>query len=686
VIDADGTIVRGLTLISFSEAAIHIRDASDCHIEGNVLGDDGSDTSFGVLIEGGSGNVVGGREPGQGNRIEHPSSYYSGLGIGVELRPGANGPAIANRIEGNRILNMAYGVVATGYENTIGGLAAGAGNAIEGFRIAGVLVSDANGPSRGIAILSNSITGFDLLGIDLGGDGPTPNDLFDADGGANDLQNHPVLERARVGAGTVTIAGALHSTLFTEFRIELFASVNVPPAEMYLGSITGTSDVEGKLEFEASFPWDSISLGTIVATATNLETGDTSEVSDFVEMRQLLDRDGDRVEDELDDCPDLPNPDQADTDADGAGDACDADDDDDGLSDSYESAYACLDVLVPDAGADADADGLTNVEESSLGSDPCKLDSDDDGLPDAVEIFGFGAFGTDPLDPDTDDDGALDGSDNCPKLFYEETNQSGSNPNQADTDGDAAGDACDADDDDDGLSDSYESAYACLDALVPDAGADADGDGLTNVEESSLGSDPCKLDSDDDGLPDAVEIFGFGAFGTDPLDPDTDDDGALDGSDNCPKLFHEETNQSGSNPNQADLDRDGLGNVCDPDADGDGILNAVDSCRMSSAAGFDADSDGCRDSVSGFAGLVRGLSDVTESIRKTILRKTAEVEHLLCDVENVNGGSNKLRDLGDYVSAQTGKSIPAGTSEILRSYLDSLTQLIGNGYDSCSLP
>jgi len=270
-----------------------------------------------------------------------------------------------------------------------------------------------------------------------------------------------------------------------------------------------------------------------------------------------------------------------------------------------------------------------------------------------------------------------DGLDDCPDL---------PNPDQADADSDGAGDACDADDDDDGLSDSYESAYACLDALVPDAGADADSDGLTNVEESSLGSDPCKLDSDDDGLPDAVEMFGLGAFGTDPLDPDTDDDGALDGSDNCPKLFYEETNQSGSNPDQADLDRDGLGNVCDPDADGDGILNAVDSCRMSSAAGFDADSDGCRDSVSGFAGLVRGLNDVTESIRKTILRKTAEVEHLLCDVENVNGGSNKLRDLGDYVSAQTGKSIPAGTSEILRRYLDNLTQLIGNGYDSCSLP
>ena len=535
-----------------------------CRVEGNVLGDDGSHTAVGVLIEGGSDNLVGGREPGQGNRIERPS-YDFGVAIGVELRPGADGPATANRIEGNHILNMDYGVVATGIDNIIGGLVAGAANVIENSRIAGVLVSDDDGSSAGNAILANSITSFDGLGIDLGADGPTANDPFDVDRGVNDLQNHPVLENARVDAGTLAITGALYSTPFTEFRVELFASVNAPPAESYLGAITGTSDAEGKVEFEAGFPWASTPLGTVAATATNLETNDTSELSNLVVIR-LFDRDGDQVADEFDNCPDLPNPDQADTDADGAGDACDADDDDDGLSDLYESAYACLVAVVPDAGADPDQDGLSNTEESILGSDPCELDSDDDGLPDGVEVFGLGAFGTDPLDPDTDDDGALDGADNCPKLF------------------------------------------------------------------------------------------------------------------------HEETNRSGFNPDQADLDDDGLGDVCDSDVDGDSIPNGVDRCRISSAGGFDADADGCRDSLNGFVALVGDLDDVTQSKRKTILRKAAEIEHQLCEVENVNGGLHKLRDLGSYVSAQTGKSITVGTSEALRSYLDNLTILIGDGYDVCSLP
>ena len=46
----------------------------------------------------------------------------------------------------------------------------------------------------------------------------------------------------------------------------------------------------------------------------------------------------------------------------------------------------------------------------------------------------------DACDVDDDNDGAADGADNCPFV---------ANPNQANTDGDAQGDACDPDDDND---------------------------------------------------------------------------------------------------------------------------------------------------------------------------------------------------------------------------------------------
>ncbi|HMV65352.1 MAG TPA: hypothetical protein PKA64_00785 [Myxococcota bacterium] len=54
---------------------------------------------------------------------------------------------------------------------------------------------------------------------------------------------------------------------------------------------------------------------------------------------------------------------------------------------------------------------------------------------------------------------------------------------------------------------------------------DADGDGLPNASEITLGTDPHRADSDDDGLSDFEEAAG----GTDPLMADSDGDGDLDG-------------------------------------------------------------------------------------------------------------------------------------------------------------
>lgn len=83
-----------------------------------------------------------------------------------------------------------------------------------------------------------------------------------------------------------------------------------------------------------------------------------------------LDQDGDGWSDDKDNCSLVVSFDQQDHDLDGQGDLCDLDDDNDGMPDDFELAHY-LNVLDPvDANLDADGDGLTNLGEFQLGSDP----------------------------------------------------------------------------------------------------------------------------------------------------------------------------------------------------------------------------------------------------------------------------------------------------------------------------
>jgi hypothetical protein len=61
------------------------------------------------------------------------------------------------------------------------------------------------------------------------------------------------------------------------------------------------------------------------------------------------------------------------------------------------------------------------------------------------------------------------------------------------------------DQDNDGMDDAWESAHG-LNPSLDDRNADHDGDGLTNIEEYTLGTNPAAVDSDGDGLPDGWEV------------------------------------------------------------------------------------------------------------------------------------------------------------------------------------
>ncbi len=307
------------------------------------------------------------------------------------------------------------------------------------------------------------------------------------------------------------------------------------------------------------------------------------------------------------------------------------DTDGDGLSDCQEVRHtvlaACpdLDLANPDGGygtnplkADTDGDGLDDASEITIyGTNPLKADTDGDGLSDADELL----LGTNSLTADSDGDGLLDGY---------EVNTSGTDPLKADSDGDgfkdglevsAGSDPLDAssvpaDQDLDGLADAWEQKY--FGDLSATAGGDPDNDGLTNLQEQSLGTDPTKADSDGDGLNDGAEI----TAGTNPLKADSDGDGLNDGAEIT----------AGTNPLKADTDGDGLTDGAevhqhktDPlnvDTDGDGLNDAADlACGSNpldaNVQPADMDGDGLHDCEDSDANG-NGVADAQEARTMTI--------------------------------------------------------------------
>lgn len=95
-----------------------------------------------------------------------------------------------------------------------------------------------------------------------------------------------------------------------------------------------------------------------------------------------------------------------------------ADADRDGISDRFEIQFSInptggsgLNPNDPtDAAGDFDGDGLTNLKEFSLGTNPLAADTDGDGVGDGIEV----AFGTDPLDPTSFAGGTLTAIDAKP--------------------------------------------------------------------------------------------------------------------------------------------------------------------------------------------------------------------------------------------------------------------------------
>jgi hypothetical protein len=299
------------------------------------------------------------------------------------------------------------------------------------------------------------------------------------------------------------------------------------------------------------------------------------------------DTDRDKIGDVCDNCPTVYNRDQKDTDGDGVGDACDncptynpdqIDSDQDGIGN------AC-DKCPNDYANDQDNDGVCgNVDNCPHAVNPDQRDTDGDGVGDACDNCPT----YNPDQKDTDGDRVGDDCDNCPTVY---------NRDQKDCDNDGIGDRCDTapynDPDNDGLCSAYDN---CPNVYNPDQ-KDTDGDGVGDACDNCPTYNPDQLDTDGDGVGDVCDNCltvsnpdqksschdGIG----DACRPDTDGDGIPDACDNCPFA---------DNIHQADLDNDGLGDICDNDIDGDGVDNKHDNCPyVKNPDQTDSDNDGTGD-------------------------------------------------------------------------------------------
>ena len=285
-ISASNSTVKGLVVNRWSETGIYISGsgATGNRVTGNYIGTDASGTQklgnyYGVWVYGAPNNTIGGTSAAERNVI----SDYEGLGVLIQLAA-----AGGNRVMGNYIGTDKYGsalgdgatgvVVYMAPNSTIGGTQAGARNVIAGNEYYGVDISG-DDSTTGNRVLSNSIFANGSIGINLGDDGPTVNDLGDGDTGANGSQNKPAVSSAKTGGGTTTVRGKLNSAPNRTFVVQFFSNPSgTDEGKKFMGQKSVTTDSSGNVTFSFS-PAQKVGLGrTITATATS-PAGNTSEFS-----------------------------------------------------------------------------------------------------------------------------------------------------------------------------------------------------------------------------------------------------------------------------------------------------------------------------------------------------------------------------------------------------------------------
>ncbi len=524
----DATL-RGFVVGGFTGSGVVLDGAS---VEGCYLGvgPDGvtpnANGRFGVEATGGA--TVGGMTDASNGTCLAPCNVISGNRLS----------GVAVTAMGVRVLGNLIGTGADGFSDVGNGGAGieiplpfaaphtgitlglpGAGNRIAYNGAVGIAVVQSEIPALNanpLTMRGNSIFSNTGIPIDLGVNGPGPNDAGDTDAGPATYLNFPFITDVSLSGCDLVITGVTGAGTTVDFYstdgapdtfgnpVRLAASRVEGSGDDTLGGTESYNDPKAGADTGAAFSFtlsaeEIPTAGAFVVQATDA-IGNSSEISIAFAL-PADDAEADNVPDVLE-CALGTNPDEADSDG-------------DGINDEDELGP------IPGAFYDTDGDGDPNAD------DP---DDDGDGLPTADELpltpTDADSDGLDNwLDPDADNDGIRDGDE-------------------------ALGDA-----DSDGLANSID--------------RDSDGDGLcdgpgTGTPAVCTGAE----DANADGIQDGNE--------TDAYDADSDGDGICDGptiatactapDDNCPLV---------SNAGQQNTAGGPAGDACEC---GDGLRNAMEEC------------------------------------------------------------------------------------------------------------
>ncbi|MCB9421244.1 MAG: CSLREA domain-containing protein [Ardenticatenaceae bacterium] len=216
-------------------------------------------------------------------RFDIPQTYWTTIAPYSALPAITDAVTISNyqgstfiELSGEAVDGLADGLLLTGGGSTIEGLA------IHDFSGAGISVADGSGNT----FTANSIYNNGGLGIDLGGDGVTTNDVPDADG----LTNFPIIIRAVPDGYGTAVTGIYHGQSNSSSTLEFFSSAACDPSgfgegQQFLGSIFVTTNDNGNASFNETLYNEGQEAPTafITATATDAD-GSTSEFSQCAEV------------------------------------------------------------------------------------------------------------------------------------------------------------------------------------------------------------------------------------------------------------------------------------------------------------------------------------------------------------------------------------------------------------------